>query len=158
MVNPKLKKAFLLLLILLSGFGREYVMVNINWVIKHLTLGAPNYAQAFFNPLLSWDVRELDLLKWILTIVFTVYFLILTYILIKTLFPEEKTYHKITLLSYSLLVLAAGVVFVIGFITKTGKELYSTVRTLMGVAQSFLPLMVLYLLFKFMPNKNDHLN
>jgi len=146
----------LLIVIIASGFGREYLMVNINWVIKHLSLGAPNYSQGFFSPLLKWTVSEINTLKWLLTILFTIYFFTLTYLLIKSLHPNSKKYQKITVLTYLLIVLVSGGVFMLGYFTGKGHELYPTVRTLMGLAQSFIPLMVLYLLFKFIPNKNGH--
>ena len=86
----------------------------------------------------------------------TFYFFGLTYVLIKSLHPKNRVFHKITLAVYALIVLVSGVVFVIGSLTGYSAELYPTVRTLMGVAQSFIPMMALYLLFKFMPNKNDY--
>lgn len=142
---------FLLIIIVLSGFGREYIMVNINLVIKHLSLGAPNYSQSFFYPLLDWQLVDLDKLKWLLTILFTFYFFGLTYFLIKAIFPANKKYHKITVLFYLIIVLLSGFVFVAGYISGYTNEVYRTVRTLMGIVQSFIPLMILYLLFKFIP-------
>lgn len=141
----------LLLLIILSGFGREYIMVNINWVIKHLTLGAPNYSQSFFSPLIKWKVTDINNLKWLLTILFTLYFFVLTFLLIKLLYPTNKKYHKITVLSYSMIVLTSAFVYIVGYLLGFSNELYPTVRTLMGIGQSFIPLMIFYLLFRFIP-------
>lgn len=155
---PKSKglKIGLVALILLSGFGREYIMVNINWVVQHLSVGAPNYSQPLFWPLVDWTVPEIMRLKWGLTIVFTAYFLALTIFIIKIIFPENKSYQKVTLFGYLLLVIVSGVTYLIGYLIDAGPELYSTIRTLMGLAQSFVPLMVFYLLFKFMPMKNGY--
>jgi hypothetical protein len=154
MAKNKPLNIILVIVILISGFGREYLMVNINWILNHLSVGAPNYAQDFFNPLLNWTVSEINKLKWVLTIVFTTYFFTLTYFLIRSLYPANKKYQKITIFTYFLIVLVSGIVFVFGYVSGTGQELYPTVRTLMGLAQSFIPLMILYLLFKFMPNEN----
>lgn len=150
MKSKKYLKLFLVLLLILSGFGRDYIMVNINWVIKHLTLGAPNYAQNFFQPLSSWNVSSLMFLKWVLTAVFTMYFYVLTYFLIKLIF-EKKSYLKYVKNTYVLLISISGLIFVFGFIIKDSVHIYPAVRTLMGIAQSFIPFMILYLLLKFLP-------
>ena len=84
-MKNKQRVILLLIIIVLSGFGRDFIMVNINLVIKHLFLGAPNYSQSFFDPLLNWSWNDLNRLKWLLTIVFTIYFYGITYFLIKSI-------------------------------------------------------------------------
>ena len=151
MKASKFKIRLFLIVIILSGFGREYIMVNINWIKKHLTQGAPNYSQDFFSPLLKWKPQDIENLKWMLTILFTVYFFVFTYYLLKLIFPENKQYHRIIVIAYLMIIFISSFVYFIGVATGTSNEVYATVRTLMGIGQSFIPLMVLYLLFKFIP-------
>jgi len=141
---------FLLLLLIFSGFGRDYIMVNINWVIKHLTLGAPNYAQEFFNPLLKWKTSNLLVLKWGLTIVFSTYFFFITYNLIRLIF-NKSVYLSYTKYAYVLMVGVSATLYVLSYFIGVLDYLYPAIRTIMGVVQSFIPFMVLFLMFKFIP-------
>jgi hypothetical protein len=150
-----MKNKVLLTLIILSGFGREFVMVNINWIKKHITEGAPSYAQDLFNPLLLWSPQNIENLKWVLTIFFTLFFFLLTYALLKNIYPTNKQYHRITIIVYLMIIVASAFVYLIGLLIGVSNEVYTTVRTLMGIGQSFVPLMVLYLLFRFMPNLDN---
>ncbi len=149
MMSKKVKIALLLILIILSGFGRDYIMVNINWIIKHLTLGAPNYAQSFFNPLLHWSHSKLILLKWGLTFVFTTYFFVLTYYTIQLIFNNDKVFLNYVKGFYMILIIIAAIIYGLGYIFNSVDLVYTSTRTIMGVLQSFVPLMMLYLIFKF---------
>lgn len=154
MISNKFKIVLLVVLTLLSGFGRDYIMVNINWVIKHLTLGAPNYAQTFFNPLLNWDISNLIALKWILTVVFTFYFFGLTFYSIKNIFSNNKTALTYVKGFYILLIVFSFIIYSIGYVFNSVNAIYPTVRTIMGILQSFIPLMMLYLFIKFGVKRN----
>jgi hypothetical protein len=149
MKTRKVKIILIIVLAILSGFARDYVMVNINWVIKHLTLGAPNYAQKLFNPLLNWNVSNLITLKWILTFVFTGYFFCLTYYSIKYIFNNNKLALTYVKGFYALLIIVSIIIYGFGYLTNSVNEIYTTVRTIMGIIQSFIPLMMLYLFIKF---------
>ena len=146
---------FLIVLIILSGFGREYVMKNINWVVKYLTQGGGFWAQSMFKPLLNWSLKELTFLKWGLTILFTLYFYALTFTLVKLIF-NTKYYLKLTTLTFIAIFLISFVVYVFGYMINDVQIVYPTVRNLMGLLQSFIPFMVLYLVFKFMPQKKHN--
>ena len=124
-------------------------MVNINWVIKHLTLGSPNYAQPFFNPLLHWSYSKLILLKWVLTLVFTTYFFVLTYYAIQLIFNKNKACLNYVKGFYLLLIIIAAIIYGLGYIFNSVDLVYTSTRTIMGILQSFVPLMMLYLIFKF---------
>lgn len=124
--------------------------MNINWVYLNLTTGRPNQALDEFHFLLNWTPAEIDTLKWVLTFVFTALFVLLTYLIIRLSFSNH-TYNRITLLSYFLLVFFALLLYLISLFTGLPPEFYGVIRTLMGIAQSFMPLMILYILFKFLP-------
>ncbi len=150
-MSKKIKIGVLVTIIVLSGFGRDYIMVNINWIIKHLTLGAPNYAQTFFNPLLNWKISNLILLKWVLTLIFTMYFFSLTYFSVKLIFKTNSIALQYVKGFYFLLIFTSIVLYGVGYMFNIQQAIYPTVRTLMGVLQSFIPLMLIYLFIRFFP-------
>ncbi len=139
----------------LSGFLREYIMVNINWVVKHLWYGGPNYAQKEFHFLTKWSVNDIFLLKWILTIFFFSYFFALSYSLTRLLFKDKKEYGKILILVYLGMFIFSGILFLIGYLMNFSQQMYPTIRSIMGAGQSFIPFLILFLLFKFLPQKSS---
>lgn len=153
MKKNKILITLLIIITVLSGFGREYIMKNINWVIKYLTQGGANYAQSEFHFLTNWSNSELNILKWCLTIFFTLYFFLLTYISIKKIFPSDRRYQILTIGFYIVVLVLSGSVYLAGWLFGVLNDVYHVTRTLMGVAQSFIPLMVFYLLFRFMSNE-----
>ena len=152
------KNKFLLIILfaILSGFGRSYVMKNINNVLNHTLNGVPNYARSEFHFLQNLSSNELYSLKWLLTIVWTIYFLIFTYLSIKLIFPQRKQHLKAVVYGYTALVIVSTIIYLKGYFTNDIGGVYNTVRNIMGIAQSFIPLMVFYLIFKFMLNDNDY--
>jgi len=145
----------LIVLLVFSGFGREFIMKNINWVIKYLMQGGGYWAQSMFNPLLEWHVDELTNLKWGLTLLFSVYFYVITFVLIKLIF-NNKYYSKLTNLTYLTIFIISFLVYSYGYLINNIPLIYDTVRNLMGLLQSFIPFMILYLAFKFMPQKKHN--
>ncbi|MGV6860150.1 MAG: hypothetical protein ACWA41_00170 [Putridiphycobacter sp.] len=145
-----MKVKLLVVLIIISGFGRDFLMVNINWIIKHLTQNSPNFAQSFFDPLLTWKVSNLILLKWILTLFFTYYFYFLTATIIRLSFGGKPVYITYARIFYLALILGAGLIYSIGYLTNSVNVIYTSTRTIMGIAQSFMPLMMIYLVIKFL--------
>lgn len=149
-VSVKIKVLILAILIVLLGFVRDYFFMNINWIFLTLTNGRPNQALDEFYFLLNWTPAEINNLKWVLTFVFSAAFFLLTYLVIRIQF-QNKTYNKITFVVYLLIVSAALGLYFLSFVFGLSDNLYGVIRTLMGIAQSFMPLMILYILFKFLP-------
>ncbi len=153
-MSKKVKIALLITVTVFSGFGRDYIMVNINWIIKHLTLEAPNYAQTFFNPLLKWKVSDLILLKWVLTFMFVTYFFSLTYFTINQLFNKNKVNLNYVSGFYGFLIIISIILYGVGYLFNIQQAIYPTVRTIMGILQSFVPLMIIYLFIRFFPKSS----
>lgn len=149
-MSVKIKVLLLAISIVLLGFVRDYFFMNINWIFLTLTSGRPNQALDEFHFLLNWTPRAINNLKWVLTFVFSGGFFLLTYLVIRIQF-QNKTYDKITFVVYLLLVSAALGLYFLSFVFGLSDNLYGVIRTLMGIAQSFMPLMILYILFKFLP-------
>ncbi|NOQ73572.1 MAG: hypothetical protein GQ574_16320 [Crocinitomix sp.] len=152
------KKASAILLsagIVLLGFLRGYLFDNINWVYLTLTNGRMNSARDEFMFLVEWTPAEINTLKWILTIIFTILFFLLTLWTVKVYF-NKKSFNQIVIFLFVALFCIAGFLFVVGKISGYSDMLYGPIRTIMGMVQSFIPLMILFVLFKFLPQiKSD---
>ena len=155
-MNSRKRVVFLVVLIIVSGFGREFIMKNINWVVKYLTQGGGYWSQKMFDPLLALSLGELEVLKWVLTIGFTIYFYSLTRLTVKLIFADNKYFLSITTMLFLSLVGISFLLTIIAWLSNSLVALYPIIRSLMGIAQSFVPLMVLYLIFKFLPQKKHN--
>ncbi len=147
-MSPKTKAILLTIGIILLGFFREYLFININWIYLTLVNGRMNQALDEFHFLLSWSPSELLNLKWGLTALFTVLFFALTWWIIKLVF-KEKSYTKSVGYLYLALIGIAGILVVLAKLTNQYNTLYGAIHNLMSLAQSFMPLMMLFVLFTF---------
>lgn len=152
------KKAITILLsigIILLGFLRGYLFENINWVYLTLTNGRMNAARDEFMFLVEWTPSEILTLKWVLTLVFSLLFFTLTYLTVKIYF-NNKSFNQTVIFLFVALFCIAGLLYTTGAITGYGEILYGPIRAIMGMVQSFIPLMILFVLFKFLPQiKSD---
>jgi hypothetical protein len=149
-MSKRTKVIFLAILIVFLGFWRDYFFVNVNWIFMTITNGRPNQALDEFHFLLNWTPSEINNLKWLLTFIFTALFLLVTYLIVHIEF-RNKLYTKITLVTYILITAVALGLYLLSHLTGMNDKLYGVIRTLMGIVQSFMPLMILYILFKFFP-------
>lgn len=136
--------------IVLLGFLRDYLFMNINWILLTLTIDRPNQALDEFHFLLYWTPREIMILKWILTFVFTGLFFMLTWRIVHLAF-QNRLFNRITVLTFAGLLAVSALLYTIGLFMGLSDHLYGIIHTFMTLAQSFMPLMVLYILFKFLP-------
>ncbi|MBK9193300.1 MAG: hypothetical protein IPM77_18420 [Crocinitomicaceae bacterium] len=156
-MSSKIKLSALVVFIISLGFIRDYFFVNINWILMTITNGRRNQALDEFHFLLNWTPDEINNLKWVLTFVFSGLFMAVTYLIVRISF-QNKLFNRITVYSYlGILFFAFGLYF-LSFLVGMTDNLYGIIRTIMGIAQSFMPLMILYILFKFLPDsKKDNL-
>lgn len=148
----KIKVSIQIGLIILLGFLRDYLFYNTNWVYLHLTNGRPNQARKEFDFLLEWSTKEILILKWCLTFLFFSLFAIFTTWIVRSIF-EKKEYSKISLFVFLTLLIVSGLLYVIYVCVGSPMSIYAVIRTLMGLGQSFMPLMFLVIIFKFFPVK-----
>jgi len=147
-MNPKIKALLLTISIVLFGFFREYLFVNINWIYLTLVNGRMNGARTEFYFLLNWSPTQILTLKWILTFIFTILFYGLTRWIISVYFNDKK-FTKTVLYVYLALVAMAASLLLFGKATGLYNTLYGGIHNLMSLAQSFMPLMMLFVLFSF---------
>jgi len=137
-------------IILLLGFLREYLFANINWIFLTLTNGRKNAARNEFQFLMDWEISKIIVLKWILTFLFSFLFFLITYFIVKIYFQKKEFNHTVIYTFVGLFIISS-ILFTIGEIFGVYEILYSIIRTIMGMVQSFMPLMILFVLFKFLP-------
>lgn len=149
-MSKRLKLGLLTLIIILLGFLRGYLFGNINWIYLNLTNGRPNGARHEFDFMLTWDVSNILILKWGLTLLFFGLFTVFTWLIVKLAF-NKKEFNKITLLLFAGLFLLSAILYIPYYLTGSQPEMYAVIRTILGIGQSFMPLMFLFVLFKFLP-------
>ncbi len=155
-MKRKISVFLLVLLLLGSGFFRDFVMVNINHVLKHLTEGAPNFSTPSFYGLLDWKVSEINQLKWTLTILFLVYFWLISAWLMKVYFTNRvRTAIQTITILYAALLGLSGALYIVGAGLGLAKTIYPVVRTLTGISHSFIPAMLAFLYLKYLPEQQE---
>ena len=123
------KKGLLLFLTALTialGFFRDFVFVPINKIIE--SGNDPD--------------GKLALTKWGLTLLFTLAYLAITCGFLYVLFKAVK-YVLASMVLYGVLLFVSAITVLIGYIFFSFHDVYPFVRTLMGVAQSPVILMIL---------------
>ncbi|HSH66646.1 MAG TPA: hypothetical protein VLB84_12850 [Bacteroidia bacterium] len=149
--------AFLIALILFTGYYRDYLFKNINAVIQskqyneqYTTLPSSLY---FLN---SFGFQTLVNLKWLLTIVFSAVYLILSLLTLKIIF-DKRRYYLITSGVYLTLILISGMFILTGYLFNgISDRMYEFARYLMGMAQSPIILMILIPAFKLSRPEHNH--
>lgn len=140
--------ALIISLLLFFGYYRDFVFKNINGLLKawdyNLTYNLPPSLQFFEN----YDYDTLLNIKWLLTLLFSLIYLLIALKTIRLLF-ENKKYTRITLAAYIAVITVSALFIATGLIFKsTSETMYEFARYLMGMAQSPVILMVLIPAFK----------
>jgi hypothetical protein len=138
-----IKGIFWLIVIIALGFLRDFIFVNINYIIDRLYYNLEvYYYHSFYDFLEPLDVSGLMTLKWILTLLFTLINLGLSVVILKLLIVKPQMPLKLLYLGYLVLFLVAGVFFLIGKFSGLTDLGYTLARRFMGVLQSPVPLMI----------------
>lgn len=125
-MKKKFSIAILIAFTIAMGFLRDYFFVSINHFIEE---GA--------------DVSgKLSFLKWVLTILFSILYLLTTCSFLYILFRNPK-YIWIAVFSYLLLFAIALLSAVAGYFFSSFESVYPFIRNVLGVAQSPIVMMVL---------------
>lgn len=148
-IKRKITFFFFLILLIGSGFLRDFFMININHVLKHLEQDIANYAYSSFRFLENWSIKEIGNLKWTLTILFFFYFWGVSYAFLKSYFSPLNV--KAISQTYISLIVLAGILYLFGMISGLGETMYHIVRTITGLTHSFMPTMVVFLYLKYFP-------
>lgn len=138
----------LFIVMFLLGLFREFTFLNLNFQLQYLYYDTPYYrVHAFFHFLNDFEYLTLYNSKWVLTILFTLCFMALSLLIIKSAFGQKRLL-RITLISYGVVFLLAGGAYGLGLLLGSRETGYIVARFLMGLLQSPIPAMVLLLAFK----------
>ena len=153
-MGKRLKLYLLIPSIIVLGFIRDYLFENINWVYLTHTTQRRNQARPEFHFLLDWTPDQILNLKWFGTVLFYLLFLGLTLLIIHLAF-KNRTFNFITLGMFAGLFGISGLLYIAGWVSGYGNQLYGAIHTIMMIAQSFVPLMILAILFNFLPSSQS---
>ena len=135
--------SILAILIIALGFLRLFLFENINYHLQFLYYDMErSYMAESLNFLRSFTYDELYEIKWILTILFSLTYLLFTCLVIKLLFCVRK-YVLWTIYIFAAIIFISFVLYTSGYLINQDAIGYRLARICMGVVQSPLPLMVL---------------
>lgn len=140
--------------ILFLGFFREMIFKNINALLQAWDAEMEYPMPAFLKFTESLDYGTVVNLKWLLTLLFSLAYLIISLITVKILFHTSK-FTRITIAAYAGIIVLSALFMLAGFLFKSDSEkMYEFARYLMGMAQSPIILMILIPLFKVAEKEN----
>nr|WP_146239093.1 hypothetical protein [Putridiphycobacter roseus] len=131
-------------------------MKNINLVLKHITTGLTNYSVPLFYPLEDWTVAQIYLLKWVLTIFWMIYFWTLSFFTLRVYFKPRGISVRAINYVYLILFGLAGILYVTGWVFGIGNTMYHIVRTLTGLTNSFMPVLIVFLFLNYFPKEAEN--
>jgi hypothetical protein len=147
----KLIVAALIAVFICLGFFREFVFVNWNEQIRVSYYNSPD---PHVHPMMQWlsgfSYEALYWLKWPMTLFFSVLFAGLSWCIIHLLFGN-KAYNRITLYAYIALFVASFLFFGIGWLFGVPDAAYPIARTLAGMIET--PLLLLILIASFLVHR-----
>lgn len=138
------------------GYFRDYVFVNINYELIDIYYNRTDWSlQGILAPLEKWPYARLYYFKYVLTLIFTLSYLVLACIGVKALFKDRK-YVYYTCYAFGAIFLFSLVVNGFNFFGIVGEEAYHFSRTLMGFVQSPLMFMILVPTFYIAKAQQKH--
>ncbi len=130
------------------GYFREATFLVINSVIHNNPFP---YNSVYLKPpdfLYALSTQQLLNLKWFLTLAFSLLFMGITLGLVQFYFNSKK-FNYLTVLVYCLLIGISAIITFIGLMLGNFETVYSISRFVVGLAQSPLTSLVLFVLFYF---------
>jgi len=125
-MKKKLLISGLIILTVALGFLREYIFETLNHIIEAGADAGGNFS----------------LLKWVFTFVFSILYLILTGCFLQLLFHSGK-YIRLAIFVYAVLFGVSFLVLSAGYVFTSFNNVYAFTRTVMGIAQSPIVLIIL---------------
>lgn len=134
--------------VILSGYIRDSTFKSMNALLRAWDLDQDYYLPRFLSFMENYEYDTIVNLKWLLTFLFSILYLIFSAIAVKLVFDNRK-YLKITIFTYLGIMLFSGLFILSGYLFKGSSEkMYEFARYLMGMAQSPVLLMILIPAFK----------
>ncbi len=148
----KTRSKFIILIAILSfvilGFIRDSVFVQVNAYLGFLRTGNQKYLLVVNLGVLEYfTYYPLYYTKFILTFLFTLLYLGLSVLVIKTTYQNPQ-YTKITMLFYFVTFILSLLIYVSGYVFTDIYKAYALSRYIMGVLQSPIACILLFFGFK----------
>jgi hypothetical protein len=159
--------SFLFVLAIVSGFYQEKLKISINYILEQgirysdFYNLAPEQKQDLLergridapfdyyhnHKTISWlfnfNERELSLLKWVVTAVGLVWFLLLN-IMILRLLNVQKEVVRVLPIIYLVLVVLAYSIYALGLVGFNQGHCYAVSRKIIGALQSIIPILIMW--------------
>ena len=137
----------IVLLLLLTGFIRDFTFKSINALLKARDNEIPYHLHASLSFMEKYEYATLVDIKWVLTLLFTGIYLLIALLAIK-LFFQNRMYMWVLTVAYIGITLLSGILMAAGYFFGITGKMYEFARYLMGIAQSPVILMILIPLLK----------
>lgn len=149
-----LSLAGIIILILFLGFLRESVFKSINALLQAWDANMDYPMPSFLKFIENFDYGTIVNLKWLLTLLFSLLYLLISIITVKVLFLNPK-FIRVTIAAYMGIIALSALFIFSGMLFKNNVEkMYEFARYLMGMAQSPIILMILVPVFKVIEKEN----
>lgn len=140
--------------LLILGFYRDFLFKNMNALLQawdnDMDYSMPISLHFFEN----LEYTTIMNLKWVFTLVFSLFYLLVSFITIKYMFQNKK-YLRLTFGAYLILISISSVFIFIGMaFENTSDKMYEFAHYLMGITQSPILLMILIPVFKLFEKEN----
>ena len=148
--------SLLVIFIFLLGYVREMIFLVINSVYHK---APPPYNTAYITPpefLYQLTTSTLINLKWGFTLLFSIFFGLSTLLLIHYFF-RNKQFNIITIIVYTVLIFISFLISLIGILFNSFETLYTISRFIVGLVQSPLISLVLFVLFYFKTENQNYI-
>lgn len=131
--------ALLVLLFIITGYLRDFVLINVNYTLDFLKFDQREaYSHSFFHFLLKYSFKQVYYGKYLLTLLFTLINFGLAWLLLKTAFNDLKL-NRVLLWIYLVVFVSALILFTGGYALNAVEQGYYLSRVLMGFLQSPVP-------------------
>lgn len=140
--------AVFLIIIFFIGYLRETIFLVLNSVLNKYPFPYNNSYVSPPNFLYSYSSQTLITVKWVLTFGFSIIFFMVSWVLIHFYF-KNRSFNKITIWAYLFLVGVSFLTAALGILLGNFDETYTLSRFVIGLAQSPLIPLVLFVLFYF---------
>jgi hypothetical protein len=135
-------------LILFIGFFRETTFKSINALLQAWDADWDYDMPFYLDFLKSLDYDTIVNLKWLFTLIFSFFYLLICCYTVKVMF-NSVLFKRITIGAYIFITVFSGIFIVIGMlIPHSSTKMYEFARYFMGIAQSPVILMILVPVFR----------
>jgi hypothetical protein len=142
-MKKKINIVLLFIAFISVGFYRDFLFKSINALLKSWDYEMDYEMPAGLRFFEQLDYNVIVRIKWVLTLVFTGIYLLLTLWTLHVLF-NEKRYLRLTLMSYMIVVIISALLSFLGYLVPgIEPRTYYFARYLMGFLQSPLIVMIL---------------